>query len=126
MKESSAQARIRIACAEAGLVMWRNNSGVLKDARGIPVRFGLGNDSAKVNEAFKSSDLIGIRPTLVTQDMVGQTIGIFTSIECKPPGWRMMRSQHELAQLKWNDLIASYGGRSGFATTAAEAALIWR
>lgn len=45
---------------------------VLKDAR--PVQFGL----------FKgSSDLIGITPIVITQDMVGKRVGVFTAIEVK-------------------------------------------
>lgn len=52
MKEMDILRLIQIALSEAGAVTWRNNSGCLKDARGIPVRFGIGNPGG--------SDLIGI------------------------------------------------------------------
>src|SRR5574340_1691891 len=79
--ESDVQARVRLAASQAGDVLWRNNTGVLKDERGVPVRFGLCNESAKVNEHVKSSDLIGIKRVLGTREMVGSTIGQFYARE---------------------------------------------
>lgn len=103
--ETDVQNLCRIRAQELGAVLWRNNVGAMKDARGIPVRFGLANDSARLNEQLKSADLIGIWH------------GRFVSIECKEPGWvhSVMRS-HESAQMSWAHLVRMYGGLSGFAT----------
>lgn len=97
--------------------MWRNNVGVLIDATGRPVRYGLANDSKAMNQAVKSADLIGIRPVTITPDMVGQTIGQFVSIEVKAEGWRPQpNDQHEIAQRKWAELVILAGGYAIFST----------
>lgn len=33
-------------------------------------------------------DIIACKPTVITQDMVGKTLGLFVGIECKAPGKR--------------------------------------
>lgn len=75
-----------------GIYCWRNNSGMLRDRRGIPVRFG------KVG----SSDILGIAPD-----------GRFLAIEVKRPdgSWKLQPSQEEfLAE------ISRRGGYAGVAT----------
>lgn len=114
--EAAVQAAVRIEAAEKGLKLWRNNVGALKDSRGVPVRYGLANDSAELNKVIKSGDLIGIRPVLVTPGHVGQVIGQFVSRECKRVGWSYVGDAHEEAQLAWADLILSAGGDAGFTT----------
>lgn len=108
--ESSVQQHVRLANARQGVLLWRNNVGVLKDERGVPVRYGLANDSKAVNERIKSGDLIGIRPVLITADHVGQTIGQFVSRECKRAGWRWAATPREVAQLQWATIINQKGG----------------
>lgn len=34
------------------------------------------------------SDLLCVKPVMITEDMVGQTLGVFTAIEMKTPGWK--------------------------------------
>lgn len=114
--ESSVQAHVRLEAAKLGIPLWRNNVGVLLDARGVPVRFGLANDSPAVNARIKSADLIGIRPVLVTPEMVGTTLGVFVSREIKTAGWRYTGTAREQAQQRWIDLVRSYGGDADFAT----------
>ena len=53
----------------------RNNSGVLQDKRGTFVHFGVFSPGG--------SDLIGFLPTLITPDMVGRKIAVFTALEIK-------------------------------------------
>lgn len=96
--------------------MWRNNVGALLDKRGIPVRYGLANDSKEMNARVKSADLIGVRPRVVTSADVGTTIGQFVSIECKRPGWKWTGDAHELAQLNWASLIMAAGALATFST----------
>ena len=111
---------------------WRNNTGVLKDERGTPVRYGLANESKDQNKIIKSSDIIGVTPTLITQEMVGYWLGVFTAMEIKPSGWRMPTpiagrefkdqpeaTQRALAQLKFHDIVRSACGYAGFVTDPA-------
>ena len=110
MAESSVQAEIRLRTSQAGWRLWRNNVGVLTDERGVPVRYGLANDSKAVNAHLKSGDLIGIRPVVITQDMVGMTIGQFVSIEVKAPGYKPGNTAREKAQRAWAALVTTLGG----------------
>ena len=105
-KESYAQQRIRALSPRYGVWLWRNNSGCFRDSRGVPVRFGLGNDSRRANAQFKSSDLIGVAPG-----------GLFCSVEVKPEGWTYRGGEHEAAQLAWIELIRDLGGMACFATS---------
>lgn len=114
--EAAVQAGVRIEAARAGLRLWRNNVGALVDERGVPVRYGLANDTPALNKKIKSGDLIGIRPRVITPQMVGQVIGQFTSRECKPVGWRWSGTDRELAQLAWCDLVNGLGGDACFVT----------
>jgi hypothetical protein len=117
MTEALTQSAVRLEAARRGFHLFRNNVGVLVDIKGRPVRFGLANDSAAVNRAVKSADLIGWEPVVITPDMVGQTIARFLSVECKPAGWRFdPRDEHELAQAAWAQLVINAGGRALFAT----------
>lgn len=108
--ESALQSLVRLEAARKDIWMGRNNVGVLKDKTGRPVRYGLANDSAAVNEVVKSADLIGVRKVLITADHVGKIIGQFVSRECKRPDWEYTGTPQEKAQLCWATLINSYGG----------------
>ena len=114
--EAAVQALVRLEASAMGIALWRNNVGVLKDERGVPVRYGLANDSSQVNANFKSADLIGIRPVFITPAHVGLVLGQFVSREVKAPGWRYTGTEREAAQLAWLELVRRYGGDAAFAT----------
>lgn len=114
--EAWAQSLVRIEASQRGARLWRNNVGALLDARGVPVRYGLANDSKALNDKIKSADLVGIRPVLIRADHVGTTIGQFLCREIKAPGWHYSGTAHEVAQLAWANLITGLGGDAGFAT----------
>lgn len=122
MSEEAVQNAIRLRVAQLGGAIWRNNSGALKDETGRQVRFGLGNDSARLNAVWKSSDLIGIMPVTVTADMVGQRIGIFFAVDAKDPvKWRgMPQSARELAQENFFATVRKFGGIGGFAASVED------
>jgi hypothetical protein len=114
MTEADIQAKLRLKASQCGMRLWRNNVGVLCDSTGRPIRYGLANDSAELNKVLKSSDLIGIRPVVITQDMVGKTIGQFVAREVKSSSWIFRNTNREKAQLAFINLINSLGGDAKF------------
>lgn len=118
--EAALQSEIMIAAARMGLALWRNNSGALKDEKGRLVRYGLGNTSARVNQHWKSSDLIGIAPYRVQPQDVGMTVGRFLAVEVKAPGWRGIKDDHEKAQNAFLQNVRALGGIGCFASSVAD------
>lgn len=118
--EAAFQNRYRLDQARQGVLLWRNNNGAAKDERGNFFRYGLANDSKRVSDVIKSADLIGITPVTITQSMVGSTLGQFTSIEVKAPGWRYTGTPREKAQMNWAKLVESLGGKATFVTGEKE------
>lgn len=134
--ETDVQTAVRLEMARRGYRLFRNNTGVLTNERGTPVRYGLGNDSAPLNRVLKSSDLIGWRPVVITPGHVGLTIAQFVALECKAADWRdntaAMLAKYGpkplerrdlpeevrriLAQKAWIDLVAGDGGEARFVT----------
>ncbi len=90
--EHAIQLQIMEYLALKGIYAWRNNSGTLRDRRGIPVRFG------KVG----SADILGVAPD-----------GKFLAIEVKRPGgsWGVQPAQEAFLQE-----ITRRGGYAGVAT----------
>ena len=108
--ENEIQQLIRLEAAKYGVILWRNNSGVLEDVDGRPVRFGLANESRKLNLTFKSSDLIGVH----------QVSGKFVAIECKPEGWKYKGDRREKAQKAFIDFLNAHGSIAGFAQSVED------
>lgn len=113
--EAAIQNRIRLEASRKGLRIWRNNVGACMDENGNFIRYGLANDSKKMNDLIKSSDLVGIRPLRIEQYHVGQIIGQFVAREVKAGNWSYTGSAREEAQLKFLELVASLGGDAAFA-----------
>jgi hypothetical protein len=96
MKESDIQRLIMLALSEAGCLIWRNNTGVLKNAAGIPIKFGL---------CVGSSDLIGIAPG-----------GRFLAVEIKTPTGKPTPEQ-----TRFLEAVRARGGIAGIARSPVEA-----
>lgn len=121
MNEVAVQQQIRLAAAKFNTPLLRNNNGACYDETGRLIRYGLGNDSKKINDVFKSSDLIGIWPVTVTEDMVGRTHGLFFAVECKPTGWKFRESDDRaVAQLNFGKWVRERGGIFTFARSTNE------
>jgi len=114
--EAAVQNRIRLEASRAGARVWRNNVGAMLTEDGSFVRYGLANDSQQMNARIKSSDLIGLKPVLITPEHIGQVLGVFIAREVKPGGWRYTGTPRELAQLRFLELVASIGGDACFVT----------
>ncbi len=127
--EAYAQQQGRMQAGRMGGVLWRNNVGASKaktqhkcpncqfkfEEKHAPIRWGLCNDSMAQNKKFKSSDGIGIRPVLITPEMVGKTIGQFWAVEFKAPGVPInMKDEHIAAQHAYLALVQRFGGYSEF------------
>lgn len=84
MSETNLLQSIRLACSRGAVRLWRNNTGKLEDKTGRWVSFGL---------CEGSSDLIGLKSVVITPEMVGQRVAIFTAIECKAKRGRLSVAQ---------------------------------
>jgi len=122
--EQRASQDVRLRASQWGMKLFRNNSGVLMNPANIPVRFGLGNESKRINKIIKSSDFIGVFAVTITPEMVGKTVGVFAAIEAKADGFvereEYPEGSREKAQKTFIDLVKTQGGLAGFATNASD------
>lgn len=118
--EAAVQANVRLKAATMDGHLWRNNIGASEMKHGGYVRFGLANDSPKLNAVLKSHDLIGWRRRLITPADVGHVLGQFWSVEVKPPGWRPSSDKRYPGQSRWGALVERNGGLTQFVTDAAQ------
>jgi hypothetical protein len=107
MKEHPVQQRVM--CLSRGMTrLWRNNCGSLKDAVGRWVKFGVANPGG--------SDLIGFHSVIITPEMVGKKVAVFTAFEVKGAKGRATKEQ-----LIFVDLVKSFGGIAGIVRSKEEA-----
>lgn len=118
--EAAVTSHVRLAAPHAGVTLWRNNVGVLKDEGGRPVRYGLANESKEMNARFKSADYVGIRRLTITPQHVGTVVGQFASVEMKAGDWCYAGTEHEQAQLAWARHVQARGGWAIFCNDPAQ------
>lgn len=117
MNETATSSHVQVAAASLNILLMRNNVGVAVDETGRHIRYGLMNESKKVNDQFKSSDLIGVTPVLIGPQHVGRVMGIFTALETKRAGWTLRPGDtHAQAQIRFLDLVKRYGAIGGIVT----------
>ncbi len=114
MDERDVQNIIRLEASQKGLRVWRNNVGAGYMQDGTFLRWGLANETKAMNEAFKSSDLIGIRPVIITSAHIGTTVGQFVAREVKPSNWKYSGTKRERAQNAFLELVLALGGDAAF------------
>lgn len=111
--EIDIQNSIRKALSEEGVVNWRNHTFALKDKEtGRLVRGGL---------CVGSSDVIAITPVVITSEMVGSTVGVFTAVEVKTGTGKATQAQSNFIAM-----IRKHGGLAGVARSVEEALNIIR
>lgn len=102
--EQALQQFLRVEAPKRGARLYRNNNGACQDDDGRHIRYGLGNDSKKLNDQWKSSDLIGIAGD-----------GKFLAVEVKKPGWHLTPGDKRgQAQARFIETVRSMGGKAGF------------
>lgn len=114
--ESRQQSLVRLEAATKGVYIWRNNVGAGMLENGSFVRWGLANDSEKVNAIVKSGDLIGWRSKLIRASDVGTVVAQFVSREVKRENWKWSETPENNAQLKWAALVNAHGGDAAIVT----------
>lgn len=123
-KESKASQLVHLRASAWGAKLFRNNSGVLPNPDGVPIRFGLGNTSKKINAKLKSPDLLGWRTVTITPEMVGKQVAVVMGVEAKSKDFKHRESysekSREYAQNAFLQLIIKAGGIAGFAATEVD------
>lgn len=111
--EANIQREVMLAASQGGDTLWRNNVGkgwvappnrTIRATKPMTVRLNPGD--VVLRDAFRitwgltpgSSDLIGIRPTIITPEMVGQIRGLFLALEVKTPRGRVTGEQRTFIQ----------------------------
>lgn len=112
--EAAVQVDCRLKASSIGGRLWRNNVGVAFREDGTPIRYGLCNETKKMNQIIKSSDLIGILPITITPVHIGMVIGQFWAPEIKEGNWKFTGTPREVAQLKFQEMVNDLGGVSKF------------
>ena len=115
-REAKPLKELMVYANERGCLLMRNNSGGLQAADGRWVYYGLGNDGK--GRSIGSSDLIGPLPVLITQELVGRTLGIMVCVEVKVPG--DPRSKPSPDQLTFIAGMRTAGCLAGIVRTPAD------
>jgi hypothetical protein len=116
--ESEIQQLIQLEAPKLGVTLLRNNSGSFLDKSNRLVRYGLGFTSP--NQPFKSSDLIGWTEVLITSEMIGQRLAVFTAIEVKRQSWKPTKDEREAKQNNFIQWVRSRGGYAAMVNSVDE------
>ena len=126
MSESELQREIMKAVTDAGGRVFRNQVGmgwyghmVQSDAKEGHTIVLTGARPLYAGLCVGSSDLIGWTPLVITPEMVGMTIAVFTAIEVKSKTGRPT-----VEQLNFIDKVRAAGGLGGIVKSIEDAAKI--
>ena len=92
--ETKIMNKIMLAMSKKGYLCWRNQVGLFKTLDGRTVNIGIKG----------SSDLMAIKPTVITPEMVGQTLAVFVAVEVKTATGRQSEPQK-----KWQKAVEKLG-----------------
>jgi hypothetical protein len=86
---------------------WRNNRGAMRTKNGY-ITFGIpAPPHGRKRDDLKGGDRIGWTPIVITPEMVGRMLAVFTSVEIKGP-----HDTLKPGQKKWHNLVLKHGGIS--------------
>lgn len=102
MSETPLLNRLRLLASSLGCFLSRNNIGMLRDTNGTCVRYGCFSPGG--------SDLLGYTPIIITQEMVGKKIAVFTAVEVKT-ATGILRKEQDL----FINAVIQAGGIAGVA-----------
>lgn len=94
------------------VTLWRNNVGAVEWRPGKWLRYGLCTGSA---------DYIGLKSVVITPEMVGQRVAIFTAIEAKAENGIVSPEQRAFLEA-----VRKAGGKAGIAQSAEDAEALLR
>ena len=83
-----------LAMSQKGYLCWRNQVGLFKTLDGRTVNIGIKG----------SPDLMAVKPTVITPEMVGQTLAVFVAVEVKTATGRQSEPQK-----KWQNAVEKLG-----------------
>ena len=92
--ETNIMNKIMIKMSQKGYLIWRNQVGLFKTLDGRTVNIGIKG----------SSDLMAVKPTVITPEMVGQTLAVFVAVEVKTATGRQSEPQK-----KWQKAVEKLG-----------------
>jgi hypothetical protein len=110
--------------------LFRNNVGTFIQTNAPPSKVadvlraaGIAPRFVAVGLMEGSSDLVGWHSRIITADMVGSRVAIFTAIETKRPGHHTAPERLE-KQMQFINIVQRFGGLAGIATSVEEARAI--
>jgi hypothetical protein len=130
MSEADLMRRLQARASQLGARLFRQQVGmawvgrVEKGYPGRRVALGPGDVVIRNARPFHAgvvgmSDLGGWSPVVVTADMLGQTVAVYTQVEVKTEKGTPSREQ-----LAWIEAVAKAGGRAGIARCDEDLAAI--
>lgn len=90
--------------------LFRNNRGLFFTMSGQKTRAGL--------ETKGASDNIGMTSIIITPEMVGKKIAVFTAVESKKPDWKKVSTPTEQEQEGFINFVRHHGGFAFFCNDA--------
>lgn len=94
------------------LVTFRNNVGMAYDKRGVPICYGVAGKPDPKKPSLGGSDYLGWTEVIVTPEMVGSRVAIFTAHELKSD--ERNRTKSLSAQENFIAQVNAAGGYAGF------------
>jgi hypothetical protein len=102
--EKDIERTLILYASQCGSTLFKNNVGKLRDDKGNIVSFGL---------CKGSSDLIGWTPVIITPEMVGKKLAVFTAVEVKKNKFGKYRATED--QKHFITAVKNNGGMAGVA-----------
>lgn len=121
MSEREIQIQVHLALSKLGLTMFRQNTGMawIGDWKRIGPNTILIENARTFHAGLcvGSSDLIGFKPIIITPEMVGRTVAVFTAAEIKSKRGRLSKEQENFLA------VVNDNGGIGFVANSEESAI---